>query len=172
MLRQRFLAVKRYFFPRWDREDRWRVSTRSKRRVDGHCDAERRVIEIAALLDDPDELDRLLVHEICHAVAGASHGKTWRRRMERAARRAEEIGRPRLARSIEKEVTDYRDAARPLEAAYDDVRDMLIDDPGLTFAQVKRLVADEYGLLVSEVHRRLRRLKKVFLEAKRAVQKQ
>ena len=169
MLHRRFSAVKRDFFPRWDRENQWRVSARSKRRVDGHCDVERRVIEIVALLDDPDEMDTLIIHEICHAVASEGHGMKWQRRMERAARRAEEIGRLRLAELVRKEVADYRGAARPLEAAYSDVQNMIIDNPDLTFAQVERLIADEYGLLIPEVRRKLGRLKKVFLEAKRAV---
>jgi hypothetical protein len=34
-VRQHFLQIKRLFFPRWDRQDLWGVSTRSRRRVLG-----------------------------------------------------------------------------------------------------------------------------------------
>lgn len=66
MIRQHFLGINRLFFPRWDRQNIWRISTRSRRKVHGRCDPERRVIEIVVQHSDPDEQDKLLIHEICH----------------------------------------------------------------------------------------------------------
>lgn len=94
-IHQRFQQLKEQFFPRWDRQNQWRISTRSKRRVHGHCDVDRRVIEIVIHHSDPDERDRLLIHEICHAVARGSHGKEWQGRMEKAAKQADELARTR-----------------------------------------------------------------------------
>ncbi len=51
------------------------------------------MIEIVVQHAGPDKRDDLLVHEICHAVTNGSHGKAWQRRMEIAARRADELGR-------------------------------------------------------------------------------
>lgn len=68
-LRRHFEEIKRLFFPRWDRKNRWRVSSRSRRRVHGHCDPERRLIEIAVQYANADEDDALLIHEMCHAAA-------------------------------------------------------------------------------------------------------
>src|SRR5262245_5171459 len=89
--------IKHLFFPRWDRDDRWRFSTRSRRRVHGHCDPVARTIEIVAHPSDSDERDRLLIHEICHAVAPGNHGVVWQQRMEKAAATADDLGRSRLA---------------------------------------------------------------------------
>jgi hypothetical protein len=88
-MRKHFLAIKRLFFPRWDPTNLWRISQRSRRNVHGFCDRDRRVIEIAIPHSDPDERDRLLIHEICHAVADMGHGKKWQARMEQAARLAD-----------------------------------------------------------------------------------
>ena len=82
-LQRHFREIKHLFFPRWDRQDTWRVSSRSRRKVHGHCDPERRVIEIVIQHSDPDERDKLFIHEICHAVAEMSHGKKWQDRMEK-----------------------------------------------------------------------------------------
>lgn len=54
-----------------------------------------------------------------------------------------------------------------LEVAYNQIRDALNDYPDLTFPQIRRWLADQYGLLVSEVCTNFRRAKKVFQEAKR-----
>jgi len=66
---QDFLDIKTLYFPCWDRANLWRLSAKSKRRVLGYCDRDRRVIEIVARHADSDERDRLVIHEICHAVA-------------------------------------------------------------------------------------------------------
>lgn len=54
-LHQHFREIKHLYFPSWDRDDRWRTSTKSRRRVHGHCDRERQVIEIVAQHSDPQK---------------------------------------------------------------------------------------------------------------------
>lgn len=149
-IRQQFLHIKRQFFPRWDRHDLWRVSACSRRRVHGNCDSQRRVIEIVTQHSDPDERDKLFIHEICHAVADMGHGKKWLGRMEQAASRADTLGRHRLAKLLREEVVAYQEAVGKPEHAYNEIRDALTDNPNLSFAQIKRWLADQYGLLVSE----------------------
>lgn len=170
LIQQRFREIKKLFFPRWDRAGVWRISTRSRRNVHGHCDTERRVIEIVVQHADPDERDRLLIHEICHAVAAGGHGKVWQRRMEKAARRADELGRDVLARLLRQEIVNYQEATEGVEQAYQTIQDWVSHKPDLTLAQVKRSLADQYGLLVSEVSTKFRRTEKVFLDAKREAQ--
>jgi len=166
-LRHHFLEIKQQFFPRWDRVNLWRVSTRSRRKVHGRCDPERRVIEIVVQYTDPDERDRLLIHEICHAVASGGHGKVWQSRMEKAAKRADELGRHQLAKLLRQEIVNYQEATEGLEHAYQNIEDWLALEPDLTLAQVKRSLADLHGLLVSEVCTKLKRTEKVFRAAKR-----
>ena len=165
-LQHRFQDIKHLYFPRWDRGDRWRISTNSRRRVHGHCDVDRRVIEIVVQHTDPDKRDGLLIHEICHAVANGSHGKAWQRRMERAARRADDLGRAALAQCLRQEIANYQEAEDVTEEAYQTVRDWLADEPDLTSPQVKRSLADLHGLLVSEVGTTFRRIEKVYQAAK------
>ena len=166
-LHRHFNEIKRLFFPRWDRQNLWRISTRSNRKVHGYCDVDWRVIEIVVQYADQDELDRLLIHEICHAVAAGGHGKVWQSRMEKAARRADELGRTRLAEMLRQEIVEYQEAAVGVAEGYQTVQDWLTHNPDLTLAQVKRSLANEYGLLTSEVSTTFRRIQKVYAAAKR-----
>src|SRR5262249_25280722 len=156
-VRKHFLQIKQLFFPRWDRQGRWRVSTRSKRRVHGHCDLERRVIEIVVQHSDHDERDRLIIHEVCHAVAEMNHGKKWQDRMEKAAKKADALGRQRLAQLLREEIVGYQQAPTSLEVVYNAIRDALTDCPDATFPQIKRWLANQHGLLLPEVCKTFRR---------------
>lgn len=167
MIKKHFQEIKRLFFPRWDREGRWRIRISSRRRGHGHCDTDRRIIEIMVQHDDPDERDCLLIHEICHAVASCGHGKAWQRRIEKAAVRADEIRRDDLAKLLRQEIVNYQGVTESLESAYDTIEDAITENPDLTLRQVKRMIADHYGLLVSEVCTVFRRFKKVYLAYKK-----
>lgn len=127
---------------------------------------EQQVIEIVVQHADPDKRDGLLIHEICHAVTKGSHGKAWQRRMETAARRADDLGRDGLAQWLRQEITNYQEAAEGKEEAYQTVEEWVAHNPDLTLAQVKRSVADECGLLVSEVGTTFKRIEKVYRAAK------
>ena len=166
-LHRHFKELKRLFFPRWDRQNLWRISTKSKRKVHGFCDVDRRVIQIVVQHADQDEQDKLLIHEICHAVAAGGHGKVWQGRMEKAARRADELGRKRLAEMLRQEIVEYQESAVGVAEGYQTVQDWLTHNPELTLAQMKRSLANEYGLLASEVSTTFKRLETVFAAAKR-----
>ena len=160
--------VKALFFPRWDRQNLWRVNTRSRRTGHGYCDQERRVVEIMdPAPDEPDERDMLLIHEVCHAVTRGSHGNEWQSRMKRAAERAEELGRDRLAKLLCTEVMNSQEAPKGVKQMYSTIEDWLTEKPDLTLAQMKSAVAKHYGLRVSEVYKRMPRFKKVFQQAKK-----
>jgi hypothetical protein len=127
---------------------------------------ERQVIEIVVQHADRDKRDGLMIHEICHAVAKGNHGKTWQRRMERAARRADDLGRNGLALWLRQEIANYQEAEDVTEEAYRIVQEWLSHEPDLTLPQVKRSLADLYGLLVSEVGTTFKRIEKVYRAAK------
>ena len=165
-LQHHFREIKQLYFPHWDRDHRWRISTKSRWQVHGHCDRERLIIEIVVQHADPDKRDGLLIHEICHAVAKGNHGKAWQRRMGKAARRAADLGRDGLARWLRQEIADYQEAEDVTEEAYQTVQRWLADDPDLTLTQVKLSLADLYGFLVSEVGTTFRRIEKVYRAAK------
>ena len=50
--------------------------------------------------------------------------------------------------------------------AYQQVEDALAENPDLTFAQIKRWLAQHYGLLVSEIDQSFRRLREVYDQAR------
>jgi len=56
---------------------------------------------------DTDERDKLLIHEICHAVAHGGYGKVGQGRMERVVMRAGEIGRDRVAKLLRDDIFRY-----------------------------------------------------------------
>lgn len=87
--------------------------------------------------------------------------------MEKAAERADHLCRHRLAEMLRQEITGYEDGWRPVDEAYGIIQEWLTCNPDLMLAQVKRSLAGQYGLLVSEVCKTLRRTEKVFREAKR-----
>lgn len=165
-MKQHFHEIKRLFFPRWDRQNEWKLRTTSARKCQGHCDRERKVIEIVARHSDPDDQDHLLIHEICHAVTRGFHGRAWQRRMEKAAERADELGRTRLASLLREEVVRRREQGEGIRLTYQLVREWVHSVPDVTLPQLENALAEESGVTVPELHQRLRRLEKVFREAK------
>jgi hypothetical protein len=166
-LHQHWKAILTSFFPRWRAASGWRCTTRTCRTGHGYCDVERRVIEIGVVSEDDDALDLLLIHESAHAVAPGSHGKTWQRRMALAADTARKLGRLRLAELLETEIANYRDQAEPLAVAYGEVENALLGNPDLTLAQIKRWLAQVYGLKFSEIAKVYRGLGTVYKKAQK-----
>jgi hypothetical protein len=68
-----------------------------------------------------------------------------------AADTARKLGRSKLAELIDAEVGHYQEQAEPLAIAYQEVNDALLANPDLTFAQIKRWLASQYGLKFREV---------------------
>jgi hypothetical protein len=165
-LQQHWRDILAAFFPRWKAASEWLCTTRTRRTGDGHCDPERRIIEIRVVFEDDDALDCLLIHESAHAVASLSHDKRWQRRIARAAARARNLGRTRLAELLDEEIVHYQEKRQPISVAYQEVQDAVFDNPDLTLAQIKRRLARTYGLLVREVGKSFPRLVKVYDKAR------
>lgn len=165
-MKRHFHEIKRHFFPRWDRQNVWRVRTTSTRKCQGYCDRKRKVIEVVAWHSDPDDRDHLLIHEICHAVTKGYHGRQWQRRMEKAAETADELGRTRLSKLIREEVVRRREQGEGIRLTYELVKEWVQSVPDVTLPQLEKALAEENGVTVSELRQRLKRLEKVFREAK------
>jgi len=85
------------FFQRWDRKhERIVADEHPELTGDGRCDNKGKMIIIFSLRN----IDMMLIHEICHAVASIGHNKKWQSRMEKAALKAESLGQMELAREI------------------------------------------------------------------------
>jgi hypothetical protein len=162
-LQPHWKAVLATFFPRWKAGAEWRCTNRGSRgQAHGHCDVERHIIEILFVSEDDDALDMLLIHEISHAVASLGHGKTWQRRLALATATARKLGRTRLAELLDAEINNYRNHGEGLPEIYAEVWDALLYNPELTIAQIKRWLAQTYGLRFSEVGKMFRGLRTVY----------
>jgi hypothetical protein len=119
------------------------------------------VIETCVRHTEAEEMDRLLIHEICHAVRPGS-GKGWQARMEKAAQTAEKFGRSLLAQLLREEIAGYQIPTERRKDAYDAIVDWVWVDPSLTLEQVKNRLADKYGMLDAEFCKVLPRRRKYF----------
>jgi hypothetical protein len=160
---QLFEAVRRAYFPRWDRQGRWtvRVGTPPGRpRLRGYCDPDTRTIWVAA---HPDE--HTMIHEIVHAVAGPGHALRFQERLSKAADVAETQGNAELAGGIHKEVADY--AGQPnlsAEDIYGQIRDAAWECDN--FDAMVRWISEDMGSTPEEFAHRYRRARRVFDKAK------
>lgn len=156
-------------FPSWDRSGQWQLRICNlPGTCEGRCDPKSRLIRIACLCTEEDRRDKLLIHEICHAVASCCHGVPWLRRMRSAARRAAALGRMALAKLQEEDVSLYE--GQPIETAaviYQQLREWTLGNPKLPYVVLRRAVAEDFGLSPSEFERSYRRSRRVHAQAVR-----
>ena len=175
-LRQQFEDVKKTFFPRWDRKREWKVRSPKNLVPSGFCNTKRKIIAVQPCYEK-DMLTLVLIHEICHAF-GTGHGSPWLLRMERAAERAKEIGRPKLAKAILKEIEGYRRspivrAAHVYAAIEDAVCDLVYyGQNDLAYQTVVKRVGRDYGMTPKEFVEKFPRVKAVYDKALREARDQ
>ncbi len=162
--------VRKAFFPRWDRAKLWKC--RTVRDLDGACAvcvAESKTLKIA-FSDNPT---LLLIHEICHAVAGCGHSKKWQARMAKAAIDAERGGRPELAVQIREEIRGYQETPVTGKVAeiYGLIDDVLMDQPEATMMQVADWIRRDYGMNRKEFFDSYKRFKTEFAKKQRSWRK-
>ena len=156
--------VRRVFFPRWKAGAEWKLLV--QQRTDyglelGFCESELRCILVSPSLRSNHLAFRLtLVHEVCHAVTSAAHGKKWSRRMLSAAKVAETIGETRLAVDLNKEVESYEKPWRVNAATvYGEIEDAILN--GANPQAAIRGVAGSIGVTIEELEKQYSRARKV-----------
>ncbi len=162
--------VRKAFFPRWDRAKLWKC--RTVRELDGACAkcvAESKTLKIA-FSDNPT---LLLIHEICHAVAGYGHSKKWQARMAKAAIDAERGGRPELAVQIREEIRGYQETPVTGKVAeiYGLIDDVLMDQPEATMMQAADWIRRDYCMNRKEFFDSYKRFKTEFAKKQRSWRK-
>ena len=171
--RVNFEEICRDYFPRWRNAKHWKLQEGSRQWVNAHgeiidnkahgyCDIAQRVIWVA------DSRTVTLIHEICHAVTGPSHGKRFRARLRQAAQQAEQLSETALALALSQEADGYgpEEGERITPTSiYNMVEDIVHDVPGITFEEVVDGVAADLGLIPTELHRRARKLRHVYTTA-------
>jgi hypothetical protein len=112
-LKRRWDEICKDYFPQWSNQRDWAIKiSYNSRGYRGRCVTAEMTLWITNGYhqQEPEELDRLLIHETCHAVVNYRRGHlaSWQRRMEMAASRAEVLGRKALAKALREEVNKYR----------------------------------------------------------------
>jgi len=168
-----FQWVRETLFPRWDRRRDWRLTAR---RANGYnvdldlCDWQSKRIHVLAC-HGGDELREVLVHEITHAVVKHStmHGRSWQRRMLKAASRCREMGEHRLAEMIRRDVEGYKEDPVRVTAVlmYETIKDIAAERPEMTYDAVVDYLRREYPMRKRDFEQRFRRARSVFVEARR-----
>lgn len=171
VVKERYHYVREVFFSHWDSKE-WRVIFPSHRNVDGHCDTESKIIEIGIVLKDKDDIDCLLIHEICHTLSGcAPHGITWKRTMLKKADIAERKGRTLLAVKIRKDVDAYslvEELGIGIHAEiYDSIDNAVLNNAEISYDDVIQYISHYYGLMPHEIEAQFKKSKKVFETAKK-----
>ena len=114
-LEQEYQNIRKLFFPRWDKEGLWRVSSNPPEdgkgcfSLAGYCDPDNKIIHV---MTDSEGYSITLVHEICHAVTTLSHRKKWFQRMKKANVVADQLGNNQLATEIRVDADMFAEDSR------------------------------------------------------------
>ena len=169
-LKSLFESICKDFFPQWDNAKNWRSKLKPRLPSRGLCCHEKKEIQIRTVFENEDELDSLLIHEICHAIAPGNHTKRWNERMVKASKKADELGRHEVASLLSKEVEACKDALRVnAKVIYERIEDIIWEVPDATFNGLFRSIAKEHGMYKSELLSKYTQCRKVFDRIKREV---
>ena len=127
-LNDAFRHVKKVFFPDWDKTNRWfveylpefkrwtecglnelidREGLRDrypfKVRIDAQCQPFRKCVLFYRIPRSENELFRMLIHEICHAITDDGHGDHWVQEMKKIRAKAPTAIRKRIDSDLIKE---------------------------------------------------------------------
>jgi hypothetical protein len=164
-LKRVFREIKSDYFPKWDKKGNWKV-IRSNHKF-SHCYRDNRTIRIGQIYPGLCDLRCLLCHEITHAVTSSGHNKKWQTRYLKVAKLAEKYGDKELAEQIRNNLKMYQEAGKIYASTiYRTVENAVWEKPEAKFREVIKWTAFNYASTSTELIKRYRLLKKVFLKAK------
>ncbi len=176
-LQKAFAYVRKTLFPQWDRKNQWTIVLKPDLLSPARCESEVKTIYFRG---DPEKaygpgesLNLYIVHEICHSSC-PGHGKKWRDRMLRVAKRAEAQGQDDLAGKIRKHLMEYLEkgdvfcAPRiygQIQGAVIDYGDKILEKPDECFDAIIEWIANDWGLNREELEKKYRRCRAVYDKA-------
>ena len=133
-LQEAFQYVCKTFFPRWKAQG-WTAKLDLSIGAFGYCDSESKRIKVGGVPPQDDILHQILIEEICHAVTTGAHGEQWQTRMEKAAQKAQEIGREDLAQMLRGRIKSERNRPPLPKAAdvYAKIREAVRENPAVAY---------------------------------------
>lgn len=155
-----FVDVKAQYFPRWDRAGLWRVRFHAEGMPTGdtgYCDTKAKTIHLDRQvlgMTDAGVL-AILIHEICHDVGGAGHGRRWATRMEKAAQLAMRTGHEEVAEILRANIFSYLGNGAIEECSRSNVYSLAAEivDKVVDVESMIRRVAKYFGLAPSKIRR-------------------
>ena len=180
-LEESYHWIRRQLFPRWDHSNTWRIRHGWKSGIAifsprACCDTPHRTIWVSSEIMEQGEpeLRKVLVHEICHALTTAKHGRLWFSKMKEKVDRAKRLGMDDLSCRIEQEVIDYRDAIPEVTASsvYSMAESVLWEMTDAPYELVRDLVSQEIRMDPKETETRYPRLKKVVERERKFVEQE
>jgi hypothetical protein len=175
-----YSEIRRVFFPGFDPIGEWTVCPGYSPYVLGAIRFETKEIMYSAdLINKPIVvLNRILIHELCHAVVkprSCGHGKRWRTGMEKVAQVAEAIGDVELAEYIRDDYRSYDPDSGfcepPLNAitVYEAIRRWVEEEPDWPFESVMYEVGVDYFEPHELLIEKFKKCHEVFEKAKKQV---
>jgi len=163
-LQEEFEFIRKTFFPRWDRKKEWRVIlVQDVNGTQGECLKSTKTIHILKELRSIEELQALLIHEICHAVGNWGHARKWQDRMLRSARQAADSGLGALADILRRNVQRYKESHRETaEMVYTEIGDYVLDSPECEFDTIIDYMRRVRGVSREEFLKRYRKSRDVY----------
>lgn len=158
------------YFPSWKDAKNWRVSQKRRgkeTREDGYCDKATKTVFAFGWTANANG-DKLIIHELCHAVASVHHGKRWQDRMEQAAARAEALGVPQVAAHLREEIENYNcgiSYAMEMQSTRDLVGS-LAQMPGMTFERALEGAAGQIAMTPEQLLKAVPNARNLFDEAR------
>lgn len=166
ILKATFEKIKKEYFPRWDRQGKWKVKIASRFLPStGRCFPEKKEIHISPRMSC--SLECLLIHEICHTSA-FTHEKKWQERLIKKAKIAKRRGEETFASELIKEVESYK-TAEVLYAKdiYSRIGECLIDCPNVSYKNLIKYLSKELGMYPYEFEKTYKKSRDVYKNNKR-----
>ncbi len=162
----RFQYVRKHFFPRWDLKKEWKVRYIPNASFAGRCNEKTKEI-LVNRFDNEDDLDLLLIHEICH-VRCPSHDSGWQNKFFLMSQRAKDIGRDELSNLILRELHIVKESPPvTAESIYRLIEQCVHDVPSISYNDAVNHVAREHGYTSSALKHKYKRTKDAFKRANR-----
>jgi hypothetical protein len=181
-LEQLFQDMRRDYFPRWRNAAHWKIREGIREQwvgtdgetcfstEAGYCDEETRTIWVNPHASR--SLKVVLIHEICHAVAGKSHGQGFFNRMRKASERAAGLGDTELAAELQQHIEEYTSEGTSYWGSaphvYTMVHDAIINTQqgaARSFDSLVDYLASELGMPPTRIRERYRKLRSVYESA-------
>lgn len=170
-LQNAFLYIRETFFPRWDKQNQWRVKIDPELPSKGLCESKIKMIYLGRIPESEVDLHLLLIHEICHS-SRLGHTKKWSERMKKASDTAQRLGHKDLAIKIQGDLDSYKKGEiLYAKDIYSKFPVALMDQPDASYVSILKWIAGDLGMYPEELEKTFKKCREAYEKAKKRQQK-